>query len=288
MKKIIIIFIVIILFMGLLLSSFKNKRMKEGDRKDVITVSILPEKYFVERIVGEDYKINVMLPPGASPAAYDPTPRQLKELNNSSVYFRIGYIPFEKNYIKKFENLNPNMKIIDISKGVDLIKKGKTIDPHIWLSPKMVKIQIENIMKAMIRVNPQKSKKYRENYEKVKEKLEKLDKNITRKFKNRKSNKFLVYHPSWTYFAKDYNLDQIAIEIDGKTPTPKNIKNTIDFAKKENIKMILVQKQMSIQSAKIIAQEINGEVIQLDPLAENWYKNMNKIVKIFEEKLINK
>ncbi len=287
MKRKSIIFIVTLLVIIIALNIFKNEKVEEIERKKVITVSILPQRYFVKKIVGEDYKINVMLPPGASPAAYDPTPKQLRELTDSIIYFRIGYIPFEKNYIEKFRNLNPRMKIIDLSNGVDLIKKGKAIDPHIWLSPKMVKIEVENIMKAMVLLNPQKSEEYKKNYIKFKKDLEELDEKITRELRDLKSNNFLVYHPSWTYFARDCNLNQIAIEVDGKEPTPKNIKDIIDLAKKEEIKMIIVQKQMSIQSAEMIAQEINGEVIQLDPLAENWYENMNKISETFGEKIIN-
>ncbi|OQY09703.1 MAG: hypothetical protein B6I28_02540 [Fusobacteriia bacterium 4572_132] len=288
MRKKITIILLIIFIIIMLLVFLKNKNPEKLRGKNIITVSILPERYFVKRIVGEDYKINVMLPPGASPTSYDPTPRQLKELNKSKIYFRIGYIPFEKNYMKKIANLNSEMKIIDISEGTDLIKKGKSIDPHIWLSPNMVKLEAENIMKAMIKLNPKETKKYQENYLDFKKDLDILDKKIKEKLENKQNNKFLVYHPSWSYFARDYKLNQIPIEVDGKNPTPKNVKKIIDLAKKENIKIIVVQKQMSIQSAKTIAREINGEVIQLDPLSENWYENMEKILTVFEEKIIKK
>ena len=252
------------------------------ERMNKITVSILPQKYFVKKITGSKFKINVMIPPGASPATYEPTPQQMKKLSQSILYFRIGYIPFEKSWMNKISAVNKKIKIIDTSDGVNLIKKGKGVDPHIWLSPKAVRIQVKNIYSVLTEVDPDNKNIYKKNYKNFLAEINLLDKKIKNILKNFKNIKFMVYHPAWTYFARDYDLKQIPIEIEGKSPSPAYLKKIIDIAKKENIKVIFVQSQFDTNSAEAIASEIKGKVVPLNPLAENWLDNMIKIANTFK------
>ncbi|BDU51529.1 metal ABC transporter solute-binding protein, Zn/Mn family [Haliovirga abyssi] len=284
MKKI-ISFIIVLSFL-FAIYYLSNKKTKQPITKNsTVTVSILPQKYFVEKIAGSTLKVNVMIPPGKSPATYDPTPSQMKLLNNSKIYFRIGYIPFEFAWIDKIKSANKNMKIIDTSVGINLIKNGKSTDPHIWITPREVKIEIKNIYNSLIENFPENKELYTQNYKSFIIKLDNLDKLFTDSLKNITNKKFIVYHPVWSYFARDYNLKQIPIEIDGKSPSAKNMQNIINISKKNRIKVVFVQLQFPIEDAKTIADAINGKVIQIDPLSEDWLENSKKTIKVFEEVL---
>ncbi|MCK5760569.1 MAG: zinc ABC transporter substrate-binding protein [Candidatus Delongbacteria bacterium] len=265
----------------------------ELKQDNIISVSVLPQKYFIERIVGDKFNINVVIPPGSSPATYEPTPANLISLSHSPLYFRIGYIGFEKAWMEKITSVNPKMKIVDTSKGVKLItsdhhhegKEEVGVNPHIWLSPSAVKIQAYNIYNSIIEIDKANAEFYKNNYELFIKDINKLDMQIKIMFKNITNRKFIVYHPAWSYFAKDYNLIQVPIEFEGKSPSPATIKNIIDIAKKENIKVVLVQKQFDTKQANAIAENIKGHVIQLDPLSEDWIMNMVKIARTFQFEL---
>ncbi len=281
----------ICIIMILVLGSCKNQQENRNVNTRVVTVSILPQKYFIEKIATNTIEVNVMIPPGASPVTYEPTPKQMKELSSSSVYFRIGHIEFEKSWMKKLQDINPKMDIINISKTANLIEPDHKhegvhnheghhyhgVDPHIWLSPKEVKKQTEIVYKYFINKYPKSEPEITNNYESFKEEIDSLDLFITDKLKPFKGKKFLIYHPALTYLARDYGLEQITIEIDGKEPTPANIQRIIDTAIKENIKIVFVQKQFNTNNAEVIAQEIKGRVVQIDPLAENWGENIKLI-----------
>ncbi len=250
-----------------------------------VTVTILPQKYFVEKIAGEKAQVDVMIPPGGNPATYDLSTKKVKNLSKTKIYFKIGYLPFELSWMSKIKNSNPSIKVIDTSIGVELIKSrhhheednSSGIDPHIWLSPKEVKIQARNILNAFIKTDPQNTEFYLKNYENFLSEIDFVQNSLQDSFNSIKTNKFLVFHPSWGYLARDFNLEQIAIESEGKNPTPKALKKLIKTAKKEEIKVIFLQKQFPTTSAQVIAKEIDGTAVFIDPLAENWSENMLEI-----------
>lgn len=159
------------------------------------------------------------------------------------------------------------------------------LDPHIWLDPVLVKTQAKNILDALKAKYPKNAKIYDENYAKFIKILDDLDSDIKQKLSNLKTNKFVVYHPSWGYFAKRYDLVQVPIEIEGKEPKPAELKELIDEIKKEGIKVVFVAPQFSKNSAKVIANEANAEVIEIDQLPLNWLDEMKKTVSIFEKTL---
>ncbi|MFH1943387.1 MAG: zinc ABC transporter substrate-binding protein [bacterium] len=271
------------------------------DAKNQITVSILPQKYFVEKIAGNRFDVNVMIPPGHSPHVYEPTPQQMRSLSRSILYFRIGYIPFEKSWMDKIRAANEDMKIVDTSAGVDLIAgghvheeegeyeeeshDGEGIDPHIWLSPRAVRVQVMHISEAVIALDPENQMQYRENTERFLEEIDALDLRIALLYENIHKKKFLVYHSAWSYFARDYGLVQVPIEIGGKNPNPSDLKHVIDTAKEENIRTVFVQKQSDTRSAEAVASEIGARVVRIDPLAYDWLENLEQAAHTFQEAL---
>ena len=250
------------------------------DNKIGVVVTILPQAEFVERIGGDKVKVTVMVPPGASPHTYEPTPSQLKEVSNAKMYAKVGSgIEFELAWMDKILSVNKKMLVVDCSKGIELIDN----DPHIWLSPKNAKIMVENIYQGLVQVDPANQEYYARNKEKYLQELDKLDNEIARALSGRENRKIMVYHPAWTYFAREYGLEQIPIEKEGKEPTPQGIASLIRQARENNITVIFASPQFSTKTADVIAKEIDGRVVLISPLEKNYLENMRKVAKAFKE-----
>ena len=250
-----------------------NTSTDSTDKKINIMVSILPQVDFVENIGKDKVSVSVMIPPGSSPATYEPKMEQLKKLSDADLYIKIGRIPFEKTQMKRLADLNPKMKITDSSEGIEIYEN----DSHIWMSPKLVKIQAENIYLALVEIDSENKDFYERNKNEYLAKLDDLDLELQNAFSEMRGKKILVFHPAFGYLARAYGFEQIAIEIEGKEPSAENLANIIDIAKKEDIKTIFVQEQFSTKSAEAVARQINGVVVSLDPLAENYIENLRKI-----------
>lgn len=259
-----------------------------------VIVSIGPQKYFVEKIGGDFVDVFVMVLPGYNPATYEPKPQQMVGLTRAKIYFSIG-VAFENIWLEKFEDVNPTMSIIDTAAGIEKIPmeaqchhvggshnhKGEehahhgTEDPHIWLSPPLVKIQSRNILDAFLSVDPENRQKYIDNYNNFVKETVDLDRRIRNIFSEKgKGAKFMVYHPSWGYFAKSYGLEQVCVETEGKEPKARQIQKLIQMATEEKVKVIFIQPQFSKKSANTIAKAIGCRVMVADPLAVNWGENL--------------
>ncbi len=264
------------------------------NQKVEVTVSIVPQKYFVERIGGENVAVNVMVLPGANPELYEPKPEQLRSLAQSKIYFSIGLLPFEKTWLNRIKAANTEMKIVDTSSGLELQtldhhhhhhegekenQEQESLDPHIWLSPKLVKIQANTIYQELANLDRENTPQYQQNLEKFIADIDKLDREINEKLSGLSNRKFIVFHPTWGYFAKDYKLEMIPIEIDGQEPSPRELTELITEAKEENIKVVFTQPEFSTSTAKIIAEQIEGEILLINPLAPNWLENMRQIAE---------
>jgi zinc transport system substrate-binding protein len=265
-----------------------------------VTVSILPQKFFVEKIAGDKIDVNVMVKPGASPASYEPKTSQMKKLSNSLAYFSIG-VPFEKSWLEKFEDANKKMLVVDTTKGIekqemqahehhdeeahdehkheeDHDEHDHTgLDPHVWLDPILVKKQAENILNALIEVDEANKDFYTKNYQLFVKELDELDKKLESIIEPYEHKAFMVFHPSWGYFAKRYHLEQISIEIQGKEPKPAQLIELVEEAKKHDIKIVFVAPQFSQKGAKTISKSINGNVATINPLSEKWDENLLKV-----------
>ncbi|MCP4697311.1 MAG: zinc ABC transporter solute-binding protein [Gammaproteobacteria bacterium] len=261
-----------------------------------VFVSLLPQKYFVERVGGDRVRVFVMVGSGQSPATYEPVPGQLLQLNDARLYFRIG-VPFETVWMERIAAANPNMHIVDCRDGIDLhtvrhARKSPSEsapsstgerDPHIWTSPPLVKIMALRIKNALIESDPTHQAEYTANYRQFADDLEHLDKNIRTMLAGVRKRRFMVFHPTWGYFADTYGLEQISIEHEGKTPGAKTLARLIDLAEQEGTRVIFVQKQFSRRSAKTVARAIQGEIAILDPLAENYLENMRHAAAMFSK-----
>ena len=265
--------------------------------KPTLFVSILPQKYFVKRIAGDIVDINVMVKPGHNPATYEPTMKQMSMLGISKTYFSIG-VPFEKAWLPKIKDINQNLLIVDTSKGIkrrvmDNFSKSqnrqnvKLTDPHIWLAPKLVKIQAKNIYETLLTLFPAQKDTFTRNYKNFLDDLDNLHQNIAQNLSNLKGREFAVFHPSWGYFADEFSLKQIPIEIEGKSPSAKKLSKIIKILKKNKIKTVFVQEQFDTRLAKSIADEISGKVIAIDPLSEDYINNLTNISKTMKTELDN-
>ena len=263
-----------------------------------VYVSIVPQKYFVEKIGGGLVYVSVMVQPGASPATYEPKPRQMVALSKAKIYFAIG-VPFEKVWLKKIAAANPKMRIVNIQEGIIKIpmethrKHGEehqkrtynhiVKDPHIWLSPTLVKIQARNILNALVVMDQANQSVYEAGYKQFIIEIENLDAELKGIFAGkRKAMEFIVFHPSWGYFAGEYGLKQIPVEIEGKDPKPADLQRLIKHAKKLGVKVIFVQPQFSAASASVIAHAIGGQIAFADPLALNWPDNLRQVAAKFK------
>jgi zinc transport system substrate-binding protein len=266
-----------------------------------VYVSILPQKYFVEQIGAEHVDVSVMVQAGHSPATYEPTPQQMVKLSQTPLYFKIG-VPFEKVWLNKLQQHNPNMLIVNVAQGIELQAmpdieslldeehhdhekhhEHGEFDPHVWLSPRLVKIMAQHILKQLTEHDPERAAIYQQNYAQFVQKLEQLDTDIQQMLTDIENRKFMVFHPSWGYFAKDYDLQQIPIEVEGKTPNAKDLARLMDYAKQQNIQAIFVQKQFSQKVAKTIADSIQAQFIVVDPLAENYIENLTNAARTFAQ-----
>ena len=262
-----------------------NPDAKRSD-KLLISVSILPQQYFIERIAGEMVEVNVMIPPGASPATYEPTFSQLSKLDQSLVYLRIGYIGFELSWMNKISAVNPDLKIVDLSTGINPIRLEEEehhhlhehahggIDPHIWMSALNAKIIARNTFNVLIQTFPDEEEKLTAQFSNLLLELDTIDDSITKMLSDQQERSFMIYHPALSYFARDYNLEQFSLEIGGKTPSPAHMKWMIDLGREKNISTIFLQQQFDQKNAEVLANEIGAKIVQINPLDPDWQGQM--------------
>jgi zinc transport system substrate-binding protein len=270
-----------LLFAILLLSACSSS---ETNNKKTIAVSIVPEAEFIKKIVADKLDVVILIPPGSSPATHQPSPKDLQKLEESDLYFSIG-VQTEISNILPIIKDSKTLKIIDLANKVNTIYSPRyfdtnktSTDPHIWLSPKRV-IEIVKIMKIeLIKQYPENKKFFSSNADAYILELENLDSYIKNKVNSLENKNFIIYHPSYGYFADDYGLNMIAIESDGKNASINRLNKLIEIAENSNIKTIYYQSEMSSKQAKIIASEINGNVIQIEPLSLNYIENQKLLI----------
>ncbi|PLX67831.1 MAG: cation ABC transporter substrate-binding protein [Denitrovibrio sp.] len=261
-----------------------------------VYVSIIPQKFFVQAIGKERVNINVMVMPGASPATYEPRPKQMIDLSKTDIYFAIGS-PFEKSWVPKFESINNNIKVIHTDKGIvkriverhvhheedEHIHEGETTttkDPHIWLDPMLVIHQMQHVANALCEADADGCNYYNSNLSKFTKDTIALDRKIKEIVSKSDGKYFMVFHPSWGYFADRYGLHQIPVELEGKEPKPADLKEFVELTRKLKLKAIFIQPQFSKKAAELIAKETGANVVAVDPLAENWRANLLYVAKL--------
>lgn len=272
--KLLFLFIAVILLRNIWAADSPKTKMKTF-------VSILPQAYFVERIGGPYVEVHVMVGEGRSPATYEPSPRQMALLNESQLYFRIG-TPFEKGLIRKVKSSAKHLEVVDTRKNVKLCyfehSKGPQIpDPHIWLDPKRVKIQADTICDTLCRTDPSHANEFKNNLRIFKRDLSRLDAKISKTLSPLKGRKFYVFHPAFGYFADSYGIRQVAVEIEGKEPTARQMTALIEMAKSDNVKAIFVQPQYTKKNTETLAKAIGSKVVTINPLPRDYLEGLEKM-----------
>ena len=277
-----------LIYILILLTGYACGNSTQKNEKPILTVTLEPLRYFTEAIAGNQYQVVSMVPKGSSPESYDPTPQQLVNLSRSQAYLRIGYIGFEQAWMKKLEENNPDMKVFDTSKGVNLIRdKGHWhddhfheggVEPHIWNSTQNAAVIADNIYTALCELDVTHQGDYKQRLDSLKQIIRQTDINIRTLLENADST-FLIYHPALSYFARDYGLKQISIEEGGKEPSPAQLKALIDTCRKENAHTIFVQQEFDQRNAQLIADELGVKVVSINPLSYDWSEEMLRVVR---------
>ncbi|EAL5901984.1 cation ABC transporter substrate-binding protein [Campylobacter lari] len=258
--------------------------------KPIVSVSIPPQAFFVEKIAKDSVEINILISPNSNEHNVEFKPMMIKNLEKSKIYF-LANLELEKILENKFKNTLKNVKIVNINDGISLLENDETDehdhdehehgknDPHTWLDPVLVKTQAQNIYKALSQTFPQNKDFYAKNLENFLKELDDLNSVIKTNLQDIKHREFIVYHPSWNYLAKRYNLIQIPVEIDGKEPKIQDLQKLIKIAKEKNIKVIFVQPGFSENSAKVLSKELNAKIVFIDHLAKDWDKELLKTIQ---------
>ncbi len=253
--------------------------------KKIITVSIAPFKYFVEEIAGNDFTVNIMVPAGADPHIYEPFPEQINKLRRSVAYISNGFLGFEMNWLNRFYETNTAMKRLSLGDSINLLNSVhhdgghlEVADPHFWVSPKSALVIACSVKELLCELYPSQKDKYESNFKLLISKIKEVDDKAEKLFSDVPKKRFMIYHPDLAYIARDYGLEEIAVESEGKEPTPSSMRELIDRARKDNLKTIFVQKEFDIKNVKVIAGEIGAKIVLIDPLSENWQKSTSDII----------
>jgi zinc transport system substrate-binding protein len=262
----------------------------KGKRSDVVLVTLAPYKFFVEQIAGDTVDVKLVVPTGASPHSYEPTARQILEASKADIWFLIGET-FEERAVQALTSYNTDLKTVDMRNGIELIEEREPghehchhhgcEDPHIWMSPKLVKEQAETIAKTLSEIYPERAELYAKNLKDFQKKLDDLDAAIVQILQGMKNRTILVSHPAYAYYCKDYSLKQISIEFEGKDPSPHQLTKILQRARGNKSPYVYIQVQSPSKGAKLVADEIGAEIVDLDPYGENYFENMVHISKSF-------
>lgn len=259
--------------------------------KPVLAVSIQPQRYFLEKIAGDKFDVLCLLAQGSNPESYEPSMNHLINLERSKAYFRMGNIGFELAILNKIKNNNPDLVIVDTSDGIDLLKgthggvhshehshsHSHEIDPHVWTSVPNAKIIAQNMYKALLEIDSQNKKYYTKNYNALLVELSELETELAEKMDSVKGCAFAVWHPSLSYFAKDYGLIQIAMENEGKEVPASVLKREIDMAREHDVKVLFYQKEFDSRQIQTINEQLDAEMIEINPMSYDWAEEMRKI-----------
>lgn len=260
-----------------------------GTEKPAVTVTISPYKYFVDQIAKGKVDVNVMVSNGNNPETYEPYAQQMMELSKSALYLKVGSIGFEQTWMKKLQDNAPDMKVIDTSVGIKPAKTpGGNIDPHVWMSCSNARIIASNILKALCELEPKNKAFFEKNYQSLLSIIDKRDSTIKESFKKDPDlvHKFVIYHPILTYFARDYQLEQLAIEEEGREPSASQLKSLIERARKEKIKFCLIQAEFANRNTTTFIKESHTKPMDINPLQGDWNRAMQEAAAAVQGKKI--
>jgi zinc transport system substrate-binding protein len=254
-----------------------------------VIVSILPLQTFTQAIGGDNVEVTVMVQPGSSPHTYEPKPSQMKQVADARLYLAIG-VEFEHVWLPKFHDLSPRLPIVDVSHGItrrmmheahpEPGEKPTHPDPHVWTTPANVKIIAKNILNALSKVDPNHADSYKQNYQAFLAQIKQTDQKIRTLLSGLpKGTKFMVFHPSWGYFADTYGLTQLPVQVAGKSPKPRELIALVKEARTQHVRAIFTQPEFSDTTAKVLAKELHIPVRKISPMAPDWSANLIRLAR---------
>ena len=265
----------LLLLVSAFLTACVGKPVKEGR---IVTVTIEPLRYFTEQIAGDRFKVVTMVPKGGNPETYEPSARQMMNLSESDMYIKVGNIGFERTWMKKLEANAPHAIVVDSSDGITPQRTPHgDIDPHTWMSAANARIIASNIYRALAEIDSKDSIYFRDNLQKLLNRIDSVDTSIRTVLTKETSKAFLVYHPVLTYFAHDYKLRQIAMEEEGREPSAAQLHTVITEARQAGVKTFFVQKEFANRNVDVVARETKTAKTEINPLGYDWEKEMLKV-----------
>jgi len=315
MKKIPLL---IIISLALAVASCGSRTGRAGDEK-TLTVTIPPLAWFVEAIAGDDFTINVMLPPGADHHIWEPLPAQINSLSGSEAFIMNGQLEFEHAWMDRFRQVNSEMQILDLSRSIDLIgteehhegeeeadreghhedgtgddhdghhedgtgddHEGHShtgADPHFWMSPAAAAVMAADIKEFLTGLNPASADKYERNHSLLADTIAVIDEMVRSAAGTMSTSTVMIYHPALAYMARDYGFEQLSFEDEGKSPSPARMKELIDIAREKKIKSILIQAEYDLRNAESLSRETGAELIVINPMNRNWPEAVMEVVQ---------
>lgn len=278
--------------MAMLLCMSACKPAAQKNEKPILMVTIEPLRYFAEAVAGDRYEVVSMVPKGVSPETYDPTPQQMIDLNQSAAYLRIGHIGFEEVWMDRLSENLPDLKIYDMSEGVDWIHEESHpndghhhhgVEPHIWNSAVNAEIIAENVYNALCKMDEASQPFYKHRLDSLKQVISATDSLVRDFLCQNADSTFLIYHPSLSYYAREYGLKQICIEDEGKEPSPAHLKELMETCKEHGVNVLFLQKEFSMDSALLIADELGLRIVPINPLSYQWQDEMLKVARTLTE-----
>ena len=273
-----------------LLSAICMSSCAEKSNKPALTVSILPQKYLLERIVGDNYDVECLLAQGSNPESYEPEMAHLIALEKCKAYFSVGTIPFEKALLARLQENAPDVKVINTSAGIQLLKGTHSgighshghacnheVDPHVWTSVVNAKCMARSMYEYMVEIDAANAHCFTANYDALCVSLDSLHSAFAEKLQSHKGSAFAVWHPSLSYFARDYDLVQIAMEIEGKEVPANKLKESIEHASNHGVKIIFYQKEFDNRQVLNINEALGAKMVEINPMSYDWVDEMTKI-----------
>jgi zinc transport system substrate-binding protein len=248
-----------------------------------VVASIAPLGEFAREVGGERVQVTVLVPPGAEPHTFEPSPAQMREVAGADLFVQNGAgLEF---WMGSLLSVNDEMLVVDSSRGVTLISEDGEADPHIWLSLRNAEQQVKNICEGLSKIDPAGRDVYLKNMDSFLCRLNELDQELNHTYAGAKRRIFIVHHPAWTYFARDYGLEQVPLMEGEKEPGPRHLQEVIELGRKNNITVVFVEPEFNPKAAEVIAREMNASIVYLDPLAGNYLDNMRTVGEKIAESL---
>lgn len=268
-----------------------------ADGKLRVIVSIPPQAFFAEQVGGPLIDLEVLVAPGQSPHHFEPTPQQVARVSSADVLFTIG-VGFERGFVPSLRDMNPKLTVVDTRAGITLRPMADACcaahgapghthghegepagegDPHIWLDPRLVKVQARTMADALARLDPANASTYRRNASDFATRLDALHDALATRLAPYRNREFFVFHPAYGYFADAYGLRQVPVEVNGREPSAQELTELIKRARASGVRTVFYQPQYSSKSAQAVADAIGGKIVPMDELARDYVTNLHQM-----------